>query len=210
MNWSDDLIIKELLSGFFPDSTENFSYHKNISQSNCSFCSGVYTKLFNVYINKKIYKGCIFCSKITNYKNTDVYDVIICKSDMDQLDIIKKTVDCFFNNDSIPIPTEIDKDAKIVNITVRNFIKAVNNDDKNILNNLKIFFTKNINTSNIVQQNMFFGDGKINKSFDDYYSIPIIDLSEKQKKIFEISKKEDRDKISNIVKQYEQRFILKL
>ncbi len=91
---------------------------------------------------------CVFCNIITDTKKTDIYNFIICKSDMDQNDIINKTYEYFIENDKIPEPKDIDTHAKLIKINPYLFKKNM------ILNEYKIFFTNCIDR-NLIKTKRF-------------------------------------------------------
>jgi len=101
----------------------------------CNICKLKYYKLFG--------KICNFCDIVTNLKKTDVYKYVICYSKLQQIEIIIKTYEYFMKNDKIPIPNEIDIEAKIISINPYMFKKYINN------SNYKIFFTNTIDRNNI-------------------------------------------------------------
>jgi hypothetical protein len=101
----------------------------------CNNCKLKYYKLCG--------KICDFCDIVTNLKKKDVYKYVICYSKLDQKDIIIKTYEYFMKNDKIPIPNEIDINAKIISINPFMFNKYIK------ISNYKIFFTNTIDRNNI-------------------------------------------------------------
>lgn len=101
----------------------------------CINCMLKYADITNKY--------CEFCNIIQNIQKNDIYKIIICKSDLEQIDIIKKTYEYFIKNDKIPIPKEIDNDSIIINVNPYLFKKNIFN------NNYKIFFTNCIDKNKI-------------------------------------------------------------
>lgn len=101
----------------------------------CNICKLKYYKLCE--------KKCHFCDIITNLKKKDIYKYVICYSKLDQNDIVIKTYEYFMKHDKIPIPNEIDIEAKIISINPYMFKKYIKN------TNYKIFFTNVIDRNNI-------------------------------------------------------------
>ncbi len=91
---------------------------------------------------------CIFCNIITATKKSDIYNFIICKSNLNQNDIINKTYEYFIENDKIPEPKDIDINAKLIKINSYLFIKNI------VSNEYKIFFTNCIDR-NLIKTKRF-------------------------------------------------------
>lgn len=106
-------------------------------------CENCHLKYAIVNNNK-----CVFCNIITNTKKSDIYNFIICKSDLNQNDIINKTYEYFINNDKIPEPCDIDINAKLIKINPYLFKKNI------ISNEYKIFFTNCIDR-NLIKTKRF-------------------------------------------------------
>jgi hypothetical protein len=73
---------------------------------------------------------------------------VICKSDLNQNEIINKTYEYFMNNDNIPEPREIDKKSLLIKINPYLFIKNI------VSNEYKIFFTNCIDR-NLIKTKRF-------------------------------------------------------
>ncbi len=106
----------------------------------CENCNLKYSNITN--------KKCVFCNIITNTKKSDIYNFIICKSDLDQNDIINKTYEYFMNNDNIPEPREIDKKSLLIKTNPYLFIKNIVSEE------YKIFFTNCIDR-NLIKTKRF-------------------------------------------------------
>jgi hypothetical protein len=106
----------------------------------CENCNQKYALINN---NK-----CVFCNIVTENKKSDIYNFIICKSDMNQDDIINKTYEYFINCDKIPLPNNIDIDAKLIKINPYLFKKNI------ISSKYKIFFTNCIDR-NLIKTKRF-------------------------------------------------------
>jgi hypothetical protein len=106
----------------------------------CENCNLKYATINN--------KKCVFCNIITENKKSDIYNFIICKSDIDQIDIINKTYEYFINNDKIPEPNNIDSNSKLIKVNPYLFKKNI------ISNEYKIFFTNCIDR-NLIKTKRF-------------------------------------------------------
>lgn len=92
---------------------------------------------------------CVFCEIIKINKKDNVYNFIICKSNLTQEEIIKKTYEMIIRNDIMPTPTQIDSESIKININPYLFRKYINNDD------YKVFFTNCIDRNKIKIKKMF-------------------------------------------------------
>lgn len=101
----------------------------------CHKCKLKYYKLID--------KLCIFCDIVYNLKKHHAYKFIICYSEMDQDEIIKKTYEYFMKNDELPQTKEIDKNSVIISVNPYMFKKYINN------KKYKIFFTNCIDRNYI-------------------------------------------------------------
>lgn len=107
----------------------------------CSNCKLKYYKLCG--------KICDFCDIVYNLKKKHTYKFIICYSNLEQIDIIRKTYEYFMKNDKIPIPNEIDPNSKIISVNPYIFKKNIKNND------FKIFYTNAIDRNNIKVKRLF-------------------------------------------------------
>lgn len=101
----------------------------------CSVCNLKYHKL-----NRQL---CDFCDIVYNLKKIDMYKFVICRSELDQIDIIKKTYEHFMKTDTIPVPSDIDEKSIIISVNPYIFKTYV------VDVNYKIFFTNCMNRNNI-------------------------------------------------------------
>ncbi len=91
---------------------------------------------------------CVFCNIIKHTKKTDIYNFIICCSDLSENEIINKTYEYFMKHDKIPEPCDIDINAKLIKTNPYLFIKNI------ISNKYKIFFTNCIDR-NLIKTKRF-------------------------------------------------------
>ena len=161
--------------------SKQIKWIKSENKNMCYTCDKTYTKLYNTYIsdnnnNVSCCKLCIFCHIIKSFKRGNVGDCILCWSDMPQYDIVRKTTEHVVSKSTIPMPYEIDPDAKIININVyvfAKFICQVNNDDRKSFSKYKVFFTNRINRNDINVRNIVLGPYKIEKLSLKYTSLPV-------------------------------------
>ncbi len=106
----------------------------------CDNCNLKYATINN--------KKCIFCNIVTDTKKSDIYNIIICRSDLSQNEIINKTYEFFMKNDKIPEPSDIDLNVKLIKINPYLFVKNI------ISNKYKIFFTNCIDR-NLIKTKRF-------------------------------------------------------
>ena len=115
----------------------------------CDNCNLKYASINN---NK-----CVFCNIVTHTKKSDIYNFIICRSDLSQNEIINKTYEFFNKNDKIPEPSDIDIHVTIIKTNPYLFIKNMisNLFIKNIITSeYKIFFTNCIDR-NLIKTKRF-------------------------------------------------------
>lgn len=89
---------------------------------------------------------CVFCNIIKINKKDNLFDIVICKSNLTQLEIIVKTYEFFMKNDRIPYPYELDNNIEF--LRVNPYIYRKNNIINKIIND-KIFFTNTIDLNKI-------------------------------------------------------------
>ncbi len=116
----------------------------------CRYCGGRYIKYLRCTDNNIC---CYPCYIITHINYDFDEEVVICWSKMEQVDIVKKTVDGFINDGKIPEPYEIDKGAKRIKLStmeLSNIFVYIGEDVKNripgFLKSYKIFFTQKMKT----------------------------------------------------------------
>lgn len=118
--------------------------------THCVHCGGVYKNpSYCRYIDEKFYHCCQLCNIITEFKPIDTHMVLICKSDLLQLDIIKKTVTYVAKYKMVPKILDIDPHATLTKIKPVKFFKLRDANDEKITDH-KVFFTSDINIANIV------------------------------------------------------------
>jgi len=132
-------------------------------ETHCIHCGGLYKNpSYCRIINDKYYYCCQLCNIIAEFKPTYTRYIIICKSDMEQLDIIKTTTYLISKNSKVPTIQEIDPKAEIIKIKPMKFFKSMINNDSEF-NQYRIFFTPDINIANVVLRFV-----KFDKSVPDF------------------------------------------
>ena len=102
-------------------------------------CEKCKQKFSNLFFNKL----CVFCDIVYNLNKNHSYKYVICKSELEQDDVIRKTYEYFMKNDVIPVPDKIDSSAQIIMVSPYNFAKNITK------KSYKIFFTNHIDRNNI-------------------------------------------------------------
>ena len=129
--------------------------------STCIYCGGTYRKITGCKIENeddeinhtkkqmlRMLPVCQLCHIVTQFMPNYSKMLMICKSKMSQCDIIRATVNFISAKKSFPAVSDIDTSAVIVKLTPTQFFKTcVNTDD---LKGHKIFYTKNIDMTNII------------------------------------------------------------
>lgn len=159
MNWSNSELYKLTYNIDTPHSSEQLKlmrgYCKKHSNSICAYCGGVYKKTFAcLRINENTFKPCCqLCQIITQFKPKYSPMIVICRSTMSQLEIIRSTVDYIHSHKKAPPINIIDKNAVYANEHPIHFFNAFcksSADEKKVVNhNFKLFYTNYINITNI-------------------------------------------------------------
>ncbi len=121
--------------------TQSGKIAKFVTNSNCTVCDIYMSKLYEY--NEKC-RLCELCNILHQYDTTIVTRGILCISDLDQIDIIKKTNEFLKTNKRIPHISDVDPDAKFINMSTFKLIPVLKTDKKKF-KNIKLFFTDMIN-----------------------------------------------------------------
>lgn len=190
----------------------------------CVFCGGKYKKyMFCVRMDKTLEKNnienlvscCKLCFICSHFNCNFLDETVLCYSKLDQIEIIRKTVDYIITHKTVPSVEEIDKNAKIINISLYKYLNLIDSLQKTpkITNNLKIFFTKQLDISFIGLTYDNAEDTFIIIDSDTLENENILYIQPKMNKLDKIivekllKKKEYQKKIdfwTNKIKQYEQ------
>lgn len=117
-----------------PTDITNFIKKNNVK---CLFCE-TKKNLLNTYYKQEIINCCPLCNIIINFNKTYTFYAVLCHSKMSQLDIIKTTKKLYEENNIIPLPKEIDANAKYIKLPLYLFAQFEN---KEYLKNYRVFFT---------------------------------------------------------------------
>lgn len=168
------------------ENTENYD-ETNLDKNICSFCGVKSGTNLTVCLKNKKQKinSCYMCRIIANFNSCHTNELILCKSKMKQVDIVKNSYDYFKTHSKMPPINEIDKDAKRVNCSVLKFI-LIRNHSKKKLKKFVVFFSGEV--ANILLKQSFSYFNPIQASLDNYnnkyFDLPLYELSKKEEKIF--------------------------
>lgn len=114
----------------------------------CCYCGGNFSN-YN-YINsdnstkkEDVYLCCKFCHMILNFRHSYCNSLLLCWSDMSQIDIVRNSIDYIIINGTIPQVSDIDKNAKNLNISLIEYINIINNKMPDEFKKYKIFLSDN-------------------------------------------------------------------
>lgn len=129
----------------------------------CEYCQTTQNKVYELD-SKKL---CYLCYCIRKFTKQDIYNYVICYSELNQIDIIKQTWNLYNKNGTIPLPTEIDPSVQLVKINIYVFLLTQN------FGKYKIFFTNKLDdVVNTEIENIFKVKSK-KCNFVEYYKLPI-------------------------------------
>lgn len=126
--------------------------HKNIKLNKCYFCGSNVNSYYSYIINDMEFEICGLCNIVCNYNYKNIKNCVVCWSKMTQNDINMRTNIFINKNNRIPNIHEIDKNAKIINLSfplISLFYEYGNENDINKIQNIKLFFTDRINVQQI-------------------------------------------------------------
>jgi len=158
---------------------ENYEECLDDETPKCSSCDSLCNKKYKTYLynTKKIIHTCRYCNIALNFKKEYLIYVILVKTDLSQLDIIKKTNKYFDKNKTIIMPLDLDKNMKRININIYRYLLNGNKE-------YSIVFTHRVFEDNdcLVGGKNIFGKAKKIRKYDlSYYDMPIhgVKLAEK-------------------------------
>lgn len=201
MNWSnttrDNLKINVNYLDSFSKTIESWkTVRKDILQKyncTCSCCGGIYKKFLTCYMNKKTNQldiSCYLCHTISHINYNFKNDIVLCVSQLTQLNIVRKTVEFIIKFKRIPSIIEIDPNAKLTELSFVDYSNLlIHANTKNInlslepdinFDKYKIFFNSNMYptfiASLIITKSMFEEDededDKVNTN--EVINLPII------------------------------------
>lgn len=131
--------------------------------NNCFNCKLTYPRYFT--IQKKQY--CYFCKLTYFLEQSDIFAINIGYSTISQEEIIKKTKEIILKENRIPTNKEIDPNSKLVQINsyiLLNLIKLMSQTEQVCFQNVKIFFTENIDIDAIKIKRLIDKPRPLNKT----------------------------------------------
>lgn len=156
--------------------TDEYEYSDEGSQK-CNFCEEKYNKSYLTYLYDLQIKtrACFLCNSVVNFNGLTLGKCFLICSDVDQNEINSQTLKMFKKNTVIPKISEIDENAKIVNMSIFLFIKCfslMDKKEKKMFDNIKICFTEET-SSCLTQQTQNFQNyfNDIKKSSDTESSV---------------------------------------
>ena len=147
----------------------------------CSSCQYSYKK--NIYFFKE-QKVCRICYAVINPYNYNNNFVDVYYSNMDQLEIVKGTIDFLIKNGRHPKPFEIDPQVKLSILNLHEFLNVFNSGllDE-CLSEFKLFPNEKLNISSMLYDKVKVCFFREDENVDYVYSTPIID--DKLEKVLE-------------------------
>jgi len=127
----------------------------------CVYCGGIYKKnMRTVNTNNKKYICCDICYSVTHINAISDKYIVLCHSKKSQLDIVRDTVNYISENNVIPFFNEIDKNAKLIPISLIEYsnVLASNINLPSFTNNYKIFITQDYDTTFIDTYGLLLND----------------------------------------------------
>ena len=192
MNWNNEKLLPMYYNAFNEDDytprqlLDMKKFCKTQNNITCVYCGGTYKSAFGCFMIDKEFKLCCqLCYIITNYTKKYSKMLQVIKSDMSQLEIIRKTVGFVENNRRFPNVYDIDKNIKIPNCEINQFF-AQNGKD----NCLRLFYTNEIDIL-----------GNICKSVDS--SVDFADLI-KERTVIYTNTHHDRNKTLQMIERWKQ------
>lgn len=174
MNWSEtNNILRPYVSkieSIVKSYTDYSSVRKSVlerNKSRCYFCGGLYPKymICSRVKNNDLGTMCHMCYIVSHLNYNFSEEITLCYSEIDQREIVRKTVNSIIKTGYVPSIIEIDQNAKMIDISIfefSNMLIATNNKLPPIFDNYKIFFTNNLNTQiidvNVSQKAMFIDE----------------------------------------------------
>ncbi len=165
----------------------------------CLYCGGKYNKyLFCVPSSNSIDDltvMCKLCYMITHINYNFCNELMLCHSKLTQVDIVRKTVDFIIKEQKVPGVADLDKDAKIVPLSLMELSNILTNNKlpKIMKDNYKIFVTCNLDTS-FVEYNKIIRPLFIDEESEEFeFSTNIPDNTiNNECAIYEFTKKEEK------------------
>ena len=139
------------------DDVDNTSNSNNSNNSNnsrnqnnlCYFCNCKMATAKTTFIleSKTKYTTCPLCNCILNFKPSCIKKCFLVKSNLSQKKINKIVLNYFEKHNNIPHPSVIDKNVKLIKLSINNFINAyvlMTEKEKSHFNDFKMMFTNDV------------------------------------------------------------------
>lgn len=185
-----------------PENTKN--YTENFTDS-CKFCEDK-NNLVNTFYDNEIIKCCPLCNMIVNFNESYIFHGFLCKTNLSQLDIIKKTKEIYKKTGNIPFLNEIDKDAKKINIPTHLYAQFKNRTD------YKFHFTNKIGSmiNEDVDDIFDIVKSKEKRNIMDYLNVEEHEFDEQEKKMIKEEYREIKKNNYASFKKREENFLKKI
>jgi len=172
----------------------------------CDHCNNECKTIYSVSEETKNVNICKFCSYVLIYKPINSFkNIILLKSDKNQIDIIKETINYYNINKKIPLPNEIDPNIERINYSSIDLCKLINKYPtiKEHIKNIKIFIIdKNIFPKNILLKEIK-NDNLDISIWDTIYKYKIYKLSQDIIDIFDNYLENENKEINQVINNYE-------
>jgi hypothetical protein len=187
------------------ESTDDFEYIE-CKKNKCQLCDVETFKCCSSFdfINKKIYKTCILCNIIINFKKSYIGKFIFVNSKMSQKEINNKTIEYYKKYQTIIKPDILDKKCKLIIISpymLSKMFDIMRFDDLIHFKNYKIMFTGEITKNFNEPKNVFIKKVEQIKYDNSYFDIDKYEF--KNEKII-------IDKYFLLITELEKRFSLSI
>jgi len=170
------------------------------SDARCNFCGGECKKLYNTYLYdaKIITKSCYLCHIICNFSSSHIGQAFLVFSKLSQQKINEKILDYYYKHNIILTPSKLDKDCKVVNLSLFKFA-TFDIEVKKKFPNFKIMFSPIVQNylNNTEKANMFVCSNQKNNECIEKYSFKHIDVNE-----YELTT-EDKKNLKSIENKYD-------
>lgn len=181
MNWSNNLVYT-ITPSIFPSSDTQFNFNRDhlLDKFNytCCSCGGQYNKFLHCFSSgDNHFVLCRLCYMLSNmFFFIDSNSFIVCNSSLDQVSIIRKTVDHILNYNTVPSISYIDPHAQVFDISILEFfhVKDISH-PHNPFSSPRFFFTNSLDFS-FCNSNLFDDDSSTPHCFNSS-SLPYFSFS---------------------------------
>jgi hypothetical protein len=155
----------------------NISDYEKCFSKECHHCNSTPTNLYNTfdYKLKKVYKMCILCNMIFNFKKEYTNKLFFVKSKLTQKKINKKSMKFYDKNSYMILPIDLDKNCKLIKLSPFLLFEIII-EHPEYFTNYKIMFNNNAIIKKTMS-NIFIDDcvddDTISKYDVSYYSLNV-------------------------------------